>query len=542
MIEDVKFSNNKSDTVRRYIVPKAVALEYDATNAQHLTKDDYRQTLLFSQYECCILNKGSYVVLDMGCEIHGGISITTEKQVDNNALRITFGESLMEALSTVGVKNSTVNHSSRDVVIDTDGASTIEFGNTGYRFVKVESLKTTAYLKTVQGIFVYRDIEYKGSFECNDEKINQIWKTSAYTVHLNMQDYIWDGIKRDRLVWLGDLNPEILTICSVFGYDDVVPKSLDLGIEMAELNGWMNTIPSYTCWWVIDQYDWYMQNGDKDYLKSRSEYLFQTLEKIISNVKDNGELTLEYFFCDWSSRETPDEVIGTYGVAIKSLLCGKNLCEYLGNNDLAEKCEKNVEYLLNRKFTEFKNKQTASLYALAGGIDCNEISNKLLLKNRAEGLSTFLAGYVLRTLAKAGYTEDAVSIMREYWGTMLDLGATTFWEDFDMDWVTDKTVGIDKLVPDDMVDVHGDFGKYCYTQFRHSLCHGWASGPASFLSQVVTGIEILEPGCKKVRIKPDLGGLKYIKTKYPTPYGIIEVEAEEGKEPKIIVPEGIELV
>lgn len=25
------------------------------------------------------------------------------------------------------------------------------------------------------------------------------WLTGAYTVHLNMQDYLWDGIKRDRL-------------------------------------------------------------------------------------------------------------------------------------------------------------------------------------------------------------------------------------------------------------------------------------------------------------------------------------------------------
>lgn len=542
MINDIKFSDNQTDTVRRYIVPKAVALEHNADNAEHLVKDDYRQTVLFSKYECCILEKGSYVVLDMGCEIHGGVSITTEKQVDNNALRITFGESLMEALSDIGEKNSTVNHSSRDVVIATDGASTIEFGNTGYRFVKIEAMKTTLYLKTVQGIFVYRDIEYKGSFECDDEKINRIWNTAAYTVHLNMQDYIWDGIKRDRLVWMGDLNPEILTICSVFGYDDVVPKSLDLGMEMATLDGWMNTIPSYSCWWIIDQYDWYMQNGDKDYLDKRSNYIFETLEKIISNVKENGDLTFGYFFCDWSSRETPDEIIGTYGVALKSLECGEKLCKYLCNNELASKCKASADNLLKRKFTEFENKQTASLYALAGGIDCKEISDKLLLKNGAGGLSTFLAGYVLRVLVKAGYTDRAVSIMREYWGAMLDLGATTFWEDFDMDWVSDRTVGVDKFVSEGMIDVHGDFGKYCYTQFRHSLCHGWASGPASFLSQVVTGIEILEPGCKKVRIKPNLGGLKHIKTKYPTPYGIIEVEAWDGKEPKITLPDGVESV
>ena len=53
-----------------------------------------------------------------------------------------------------------------------------------------------------------RDLQYLGSFECSDERLNTIWQTGAYTVHLNMQDYLWDGIKRDRLVWIGDMHPE----------------------------------------------------------------------------------------------------------------------------------------------------------------------------------------------------------------------------------------------------------------------------------------------------------------------------------------------
>lgn len=46
-----------------------------------------------------------------------------------------------------------------------------------------------------------------------------------------MQEYLWDGIKRDRLVWLGDFHPELKTITRVFGYNEVVPRSLDLACE-----------------------------------------------------------------------------------------------------------------------------------------------------------------------------------------------------------------------------------------------------------------------------------------------------------------------
>ena len=46
-------------------------------------------------------------------------------------------------------------------------------------------------------------------------KIERNLNVGAYTVHLNMQEYVWDGIKRDRLVWIGDMHPETSTIQAV---------------------------------------------------------------------------------------------------------------------------------------------------------------------------------------------------------------------------------------------------------------------------------------------------------------------------------------
>ena len=35
----------------------------------------------------------------------------------------------------------------------------------------------------------------------------------------NIQNYIWDGIKRDRLVWIGDIHPEASTVYEKRGID-----------------------------------------------------------------------------------------------------------------------------------------------------------------------------------------------------------------------------------------------------------------------------------------------------------------------------------
>ena len=63
-----------------------------------------------------------------------------------------------------------------------------------------------------------------------------------------------------------------------------------------------------------------------------------------------------------------------------------------------------------------------------------------------------------------------------------------------------------------------------YRGFRHSLCHGWASGPTAWLTRFVLGVEILEPGCKKIRVCPHLDGLDWAKGSYPTPFGVIKLE------------------
>lgn len=44
-----------------------------------------------------------------------------------------------------------------------------------------------------------------------------------------------------------------------------------------------------------------------------------------------------------------------------------------------------------------------------------------------------------------------------------------------------------RIVPEGKVDIHGAYGDYCYNGYRHSLCHGWSSGPCPWLTEHVLG-------------------------------------------------------
>ncbi|MBQ2277422.1 MAG: hypothetical protein II333_02530, partial [Clostridia bacterium] len=74
--------------------------------------------------------------------------------------------------------------------------------------------------------------------------------------------------------------------------------------------------------------------------------------------------------------------------------------------------------------------------------------------------------------------------------------------------------------------------------FDHS--HAWGGTPAYALPLALTGIELLEPGYKKIRFDPSLLGLTQAEVQIPTPYGMITVRQEDGKAPVIDVPDGIE--
>ena len=58
-----------------------------------------------------------------------------------------------------------------------------------------------------------------------------------------------------------------------------------------------------------------------------------------------------------------------------------------------------------------------------------------------------------------------------------------------------------------------------------SLCHGWSSGPTSWLTERVLGIRPTSGGFKTADIAPDLGDLSWAEGDVPTPRGLIHERA-----------------
>lgn len=529
----------------KYKLPQRLVLSKDTEKVDELFIEKPLQAD-FNHDNCAKIKQGGFVLLDFGREIRGGIAFVVQlisKKSGTAKCRLVFGESVSEAMSSIGEKNAANDHSVRDMTVDVPMMSTNRYGATGFRFVKIEAVDSDICIKTAVASLDIKELEYKGSFECDDELLNKIWQTGAYTVHLNMGEFMWDGIKRDRLVWIGDMHPETRTVSAVFGYDDCIEKSLDFAISSTPPDKWLNGIATYSMWWIINQYDWYMQQGNRQYLENQLDYLDALINRTVNWIDSEYKADDAFeTFVDWPDKGEECEIEG-----VKSILClgleaaSKIFCVF-GKSDKSALCKKYAGKLKSEASDVPLNKRIAGINVLADR--CLEKSKNALKGNSAEEMSCFMGFYTLLAKAKMGETSDALDIIREYWGGMLKMGATTFWEDFDVKW-TENSFRIDEPPKENMHDIHGDFGKHCYLQFRHSLCHGWASGPTAFLSGHVLGVNIEEAGCKRVRISPHLGNLSYVKGSYPTPFGEIHIEhkSENGKiTTRYTAPKEIEII
>lgn len=532
-------SAQRDTRARVYLTPTRVLWEQNPggkaiSGSENLLKPGNGQSVLETENPCILRNTPegkAALLLDFGKEIQGGLQIITGQIANQNPVRvrIRFGESASEAMCEIdGVNGAGNDHAMRDFIISLPWLGVTEVGNSGFRFARLDLLDDNAeiILKEVRAISVFQDIPYIGSFKSNDERLNKIWETGAYTVHVNLQNYLWDGIKRDRLVWVGDLHPEVMTVNTVFGYNDAVPRSLDLARNTTKLPKWMNNLSSYSLWWILIHRDWYYYHGDLDYLLQQRPYMMELLSLLLTKIDKNGKEMLDSRFLDWpSSPNTQGVDAGLHALMIMTFEAASELCEVMQEKEMATQCKKAVDKL--KTYTPEPNglKQAVALMALSGSMPPAK-AEKLISHNGAEGFSTFYGYYMLQAQAKAGNYQGALDCIRSYWGGMLDLGATTFWEDFNLDWLKNAS-RIDELPEAGKIDVHKSYGNYCYAGYRHSLCHGWSSGPTSWLSEHVLGVQVVEPGCKSVRICPHLGDLEWVEGTFPTPYGVIKIRHEK---------------
>lgn len=322
----------------------------------------------------------------------------------------------MECCSDPGQKGSTNDHSVRDERLQLPWVGCLEYGMTGYRFIRIDNCDEVGIsLVQVFGVSVHSGKKYRGAFACNDEIINRVWEASAYTLYLNNNKYITDGIKRDRLVWIGDMHPETVSVLRLFGNDPSIRRSLDYIRDITELPAWMNDIPSYSMWWCKIQRDLYWYTGDSGYLAKQLPYIGELCGQLLGCVKPDGTYDVGYKFIDWPSSDQPAaQDLGIRSLLSLSLRSCLEIFHVFGDASRDGAIGAALKSLSAKPLERVGNKQAVALAVFAGLLSAEQAEREVFSKEPLRGLSTFLGYYVMQARAKAG-------VMRARWISYADI-------------------------------------------------------------------------------------------------------------------------
>ncbi len=485
------------------------------------------------------------ITLDFGREVTGRVQLISDS--DSPAtVSIAYGES-------IGELNDEPYLGIDPLVLAAHGMGTGP--KSAFRYARIRFLSGPPELrfKSIHLEDVYYPVDYQGSFESSDTLLNRVWETGAYTSHLCMQDDIWDAPKRDRGRWMGDTDISGRVIDAVFADHFLVEDTLTRLIGPLPIRQHVNGIPGYSSYWFTELADYLRHTGRKEYVASMHDRIVQMLEFMEQDFDQQNRFinhTKEWLYVDWAldlNGDTPQSRETTVLEYVRAYRDGAWLLRQLGDtrnaDHFAQRAEELAKVSQSSDWSDgsFGPRWQTNAMAVISGVASpaqyssiwqNVLSGVGKPTFRPNVITPYYGAYVLDAMAQMHHRADALAWIREYWGGMVQEGATSFWEAYDPAWPKDDD-------PHLVLQADNTAG------YRISLAHGWSSAPTYWLMEQVLGIQPTAPGFSRTTIRPDLLDLAWARGGEPTPNGLLKVDLHQDQgdhhlHAVIDVPSGVE--
>ncbi|MFD5215098.1 hypothetical protein [Microbacterium sp. NPDC058345] len=384
-----------------------------------------------------------------------------------------------------------------------------------------------------------RPIRHRGAFVCSDERLSRIWAVSAYTLRLCMQTLVVDGLKRDRMPWVGDQAISALANAFAFGDGEIARDShLALG---RPTHGYVNGISDYSLWWVItaDILKEYFPRPDDPLPDLTEDFVARLLAQADADGLFAPSMTHDGFtatndgsvLIDWGYETPPGEVSTALQMLwVWALSCAGRTATGESADRLARTRAQAMSSLHARAWDVEAGAwracvdgvsapdSYANFLAVAAGItDLAEEPGVLAAFERQRGRTPYMQTVLLRAMLAGGQQSAVLDRIRRDWGEMLTPESTTFWEEF----------------PTPGESSYAMYGR----RFARSLCHAWGAGPAALLPEAVFGLRPSVPGWRRFEVSLGEVALEWAAAVVPSDHGPIGIR-KVGDLLELDIPEG----
>ena len=407
------------------------------------------------------LSAGDSITLDFGCHCVGYLhySLTHELYAITDSpavLEFSFGEFPLELeCSLDGYKgvlgNGWIQRETRSVAI-TPHSHELE-RRYSFRYLRITRKDNAAFPLIIDDLYAdcvsAVDVADVPELDIPDETLKRIYDASVRTLKECSQDVFEDGPKRDRRLWSGDLRLEALTDHVTFKNTDLVKRCIYLFAAYRYKNKFVSqcifpdSYPyvyryifyDYSLFFISFLYDYLQKYDDIEFVRELYPLALEQAELVFDVFENNYKDFCSRTFIDWCEKlDKSVSMLGLFVYTLKQLShIGKKLLEDV--RDVDEKICRVKSALLARYSEEHglfvcesgQISRHSQIWAVLADVLSPDQNRRVLEKMEQAGLdiyphTPYMMHYYIDALYSCGEKEKAMQIIRDYWGSMLDLG------------------------------------------------------------------------------------------------------------------------
>jgi hypothetical protein len=526
-----------------------------------------------------LTNSGATIVLDFGKEV-GGTPYITVSSTSSATINIYTSESYAFLKNGSNYQN---DHGSA-ISLSLNGARTYTGSlRGGFRFMAIRLSTSGSVSLTAAGVnfkaYLATPAQYQGWFMSSDNQLNSMWYAGAYTGQMDMVPagvascfsvpVIFDGAKRDRAIWSGDLLVSDPAIWYSIGTNGApyIRGSINAFMNLQQSGGRLhsavgfqgcggfNYAVTYSNYAAIIAIQYFRASGDTAYITPLLTRLRNATAYAATRLNTNGLIVTndnDY----WQTSQSGE--VTEYSLAYYELLqnmiwlegrigSSANVTTYTTRatalkNAINSRLWNSSNHVYVRSSTDTTRfPLDANMNAVRLSVaPANEVAAILsYFRNRwtAHGSEitqpspsmTDPYGHTIEPLnntwelmarMEADDDDNALELMRRLWGLQVDPNSGfytgTFWEFVMSDGLPDR--GFD------------------------SLAHAWGAGPTQVLTEYVLGVTPINEGYSTFQVKPRPSNLTWAQGQVPTGSGslIVRWAADTAGQfhMQVVVPSG----
>jgi hypothetical protein len=476
---------------------------------------------------------------------------------------LTTAHAAGETISSVGTY---VNDNGTQINLTVAGPATYTGGlRGGFRFEAIElrSAGTVTLSGAGLNFKAYRATsdQYQGWFASSDDQLNRMWYAGAYTAQMDMvpvgvnacfqKPVIFDGAKRDRAIWSGDLmvSDPVALLSLGANAAPYVTGSIDAFIGLQAVTGRLTSAVGFRGCGAFDYavtysaasamiaVQYYRYTGDTAYITPLLPNLEAALAYSASRLDANGLLVTsdnDY----WQTRQNGE--VTEYNLVHYEFLQDMIWLEtHIGTPEKAAQYTKDAAALKDAINTRLFN-SAAGLYQHTDSrpdvfpLDANMNAVKLGVAPDEQVqhiLDTFRAAWVEHG---SEISQPSPSMADPFGHTIEPLNNT--WEMLARLRSNDAAGALDLMRRLWGLQVDPDSGYYTGTFWEFvlqnglpsrgfdSLSHAWGAGPTQVLTEAVVGAIAVDPGYATWQVKPQTVDLAWAQGQVPTAHGPLLVK------------------